>query len=148
MAFIRLKNKEKGGEPKKVGSGYVLYAVQRVSKTASKAAKNSGQSPRDLLCTGKIVVEVVEELPCVSSPTPSLLVPPSKPIGSVRGALHLHSIWMDNCRRSLKSCCLFSNRSCPPPSETEAEDAAFPSLVASYYRPRPIFQVQASRELA
>jgi hypothetical protein len=102
----------KRGEPKKVGSGYVLYAVQRVSKTASKAAENSGQSPRNLLCTGKIVVEVVEELPCASSPTPSLPIPPSKLIGSVRGALHLHSIWMDNYRRSLKSCCLFSNRSC------------------------------------
>jgi hypothetical protein len=35
----------------------------------------------------------------------------------------------------------------PPPSETEADDAAFPSFVASYY-PRTIFQVRASRELA
>ena len=36
----------------------------------------------------------------------------------------------------------------PPPSEIEANDAAFPSLVASYCRPRPIFQVRASEELA
>jgi hypothetical protein len=37
----------------------------------------------------------------------------------------------------------------PPPSETEADDAAFPSLlVASYCRPCPIFQVRASGELA
>jgi hypothetical protein len=35
-----------------------------------------------------------------------------------------------------------------PPSETEADGAAFPSLVASYCRPRPIFQVRASGELA
>ena len=35
-----------------------------------------------------------------------------------------------------------------PPSETGADDAAFPSLVASYCRPRPIFQVRASGELA
>jgi hypothetical protein len=34
----------------------------------------------------------------------------------------------------------------PPPSETEADNAAFPPLVASYCRPCPIFQV-ASREL-
>jgi hypothetical protein len=32
----------------------------------------------------------------------------------------------------------------PPPSETEADDAAFPLLVASYCRPRPVFQVRAS----
>jgi hypothetical protein len=38
----------------KVGSGCVLYAVQRESKSASEAAENSGQSPRNLLCTGKI----------------------------------------------------------------------------------------------
>src|ERR1700739_3794804 len=36
----------------------------------------------------------------------------------------------------------------PPPSKTEADDAAFPSLVTSYYRPRPIFQVRASEKLA
>jgi hypothetical protein len=36
----------------------------------------------------------------------------------------------------------------PPPCETGADDAAFPSLVASYCRPRPIFQVRASGELA
>jgi hypothetical protein len=35
----------------------------------------------------------------------------------------------------------------PSPSETETDDAAFPSLVASYCRPRPIFQVRASGEL-
>jgi hypothetical protein len=27
---------------------------------------------------------------------------------------HLHSIWTENCWCSLKSCCLFSNRSCAP----------------------------------
>jgi hypothetical protein len=36
----------------------------------------------------------------------------------------------------------------PPPSETEADDAAFPSLEALYCRLRPIFQVRASGELA
>jgi hypothetical protein len=36
----------------------------------------------------------------------------------------------------------------PPPSETEADGAVFPSLVASYCRPRTIFQVRASGELA
>jgi hypothetical protein len=36
-------------KPKKVGSGHVHYAVQRGSKTASKAAKNSCQSPGNLL---------------------------------------------------------------------------------------------------
>jgi hypothetical protein len=35
-----------------------------------------------------------------------------------------------------------------PLSETEADNAAFPSLVASYCHPRPIFQVRASEELA
>jgi hypothetical protein len=69
-------------------------------------------------------------------------------MGNVRGALHLHSIWTENCRRSLKLCFLFSNRSCPPPSKIEADSAAFPSLVASYCHPRPIFQVRASGELA
>jgi hypothetical protein len=36
----------------------------------------------------------------------------------------------------------------PPPSETEADDAVFPSLEASYCHLRPIFQVRASGELA
>ena len=36
----------------------------------------------------------------------------------------------------------------PPPIETEANDTAFPLLVASYYRPRPVFQVRASGGLA
>jgi hypothetical protein len=39
-------------EPKKADTGYVPYMVQRGSKTASKATKNSGQSPRNLLWTG------------------------------------------------------------------------------------------------
>jgi hypothetical protein len=41
-------------EPKKVGSGHVLYVVQRGSKTASKAAENSGQSPGNLHCAGHL----------------------------------------------------------------------------------------------
>jgi hypothetical protein len=36
----------------------------------------------------------------------------------------------------------------PHPSETEADDAVFPSLIALHCRPRPIFQVRASGELA
>ena len=36
----------------------------------------------------------------------------------------------------------------PPSSKTETDDAVFPLLVASYCRPRPIFQVRASGELA
>src|SRR5271155_4385022 len=42
----------------------------------------------------------------------------------------------------------FLTAAAPPPSEIGADDAAFPSLVASYCRPRPIFQVRASGELA
>ena len=42
----------------------------------------------------------------------------------------------------------FLTAAAPPPSETGADDAAFPLLIASYCRPRPIFQVRASGELA
>jgi hypothetical protein len=36
----------------------------------------------------------------------------------------------------------------PSPTKIEANDAVFPLLVTSYYRPRPVFQVRASGELA
>ena len=48
-----------GREPKKAGSGYVVDAVQRRSKTASKAAENSGQSLRNLLCTSMIFAKIM-----------------------------------------------------------------------------------------
>jgi hypothetical protein len=44
--------------------------------------------------------------------------------------------------------CLFSNHNCAPSSQTEVDDAAFPSLVASYRHPSPIFPVRASEGLA
>jgi hypothetical protein len=49
-------------EPEKVGNGHVLYAVQRGSKTASKAAENSGQSPTNLLCTVYSISQIVGDL--------------------------------------------------------------------------------------
>jgi hypothetical protein len=134
-------------EPKKVGSGYVLCAVQRVSKTASKATENSGQSPRNLLCTGKIVVEVVEELPCVSPPLPPCLyLPPSQLEVFGELSISTQSGWIIAGAVSSRAACS-PTAAAPPPSETEADDTAFPSLVASYYHPRPIFQARASREL-
>jgi hypothetical protein len=42
----------------------------------------------------------------------------------------------------------FLTAAAPPPSETEADDAVFPSLVASYYHPRTIFHVRVSGGLA
>jgi hypothetical protein len=50
-AYLSSPPSPPGPGAQKVGGSYVLYAVQRVSKTPLKAAENSSQSPRNLPCT-------------------------------------------------------------------------------------------------
>jgi hypothetical protein len=127
-----------GAPPVCAGQLNLLAALARpdakVRDQESEATRHTGARPdRDAAMMRHFL-----HWPCrtLSWPRPHvILLSLHRPIGNVRGALHLHSVWTENCRRSLKSCCLFSNRNCAPPSETGADDAAFPSLVASYCRP-------------
>jgi hypothetical protein len=51
------EGREGRGAPKRLAVGTCSTRCRGVQKTASEAVENSGQSPRNLLCAGKLEVE-------------------------------------------------------------------------------------------